>query len=347
MTSSPILPIGLSVEFEEEESFYGVINRLKSQGALPAHCFLKELPFFNVPSLPIETQIKELFEISFDAELCRQLLKNVAPLPEGAELKILPQNYSPISVMSFAQIILYKVLPCPDNDCSKCPREIATHNQYRDFEYDCPFYHHERDRRRLVITPNPDEEFAYKANYFEEGRRRGEKEKHSQNYFESMFHPLYYKMFRCKRDFCNQSVCCPFHHSEEEKKMWDETFSNFIKKDRVSYVKDRQKFPERKPKGQESRRGSNDEEVMNKPNHGYLDKRAHIRQRYNKKQQSYQQPNQGYDERVEESKPVFEKILDFRQFLSSRKDSEDSSFEEKYSQGFFSKLQGTTSFPIY
>jgi hypothetical protein len=150
-----------------------------------------------------------------------------------------------MQVMSFAQLVLYKVLPCPDVNCHNRPREIATHNQYKDYEYQCPFYHHDRDRRRLVIAANIGEEFVYKANYYEEGKRNAEKLKHSQNYFESMFHPLYYKMFRCKRDYCNFSQLCPFYHSEEEKKTWDRTFSNYIRKDRISYVKDKQKYYEK------------------------------------------------------------------------------------------------------
>jgi len=91
-----------------------------------------------------------------------------------------------------------------------------------------------------VLFNTIEEEFTYKANYYEEGKRCSEKDKHSCNYFESMFHPLYYKMFRCKREYCNFSQFCPFFHSEEEKKTWDRTFSNFIRKDRISYVKDKQ-----------------------------------------------------------------------------------------------------------
>jgi len=51
-------------------------------------------------------------------------------------------------------------------------------------------------------------------------------------------------MFRCKREHCNFSQCCPFYHSEDEKKTWDKVFSNFIRKDRISYVKDKQKYYE-------------------------------------------------------------------------------------------------------
>jgi len=150
-----------------------------------------------------------------------------------------------MQVMSFSQMILYKVLACPDSNCPNRPREIATHNQYKDYEYQCPFFHHDRDKRRLVITSKIGEEFVYKANYYEEGKRSSDKDKYSANYFESVFHPLYYKMFKCKREYCNFSQLCPFYHSEEEKKTWDKTFSNYIRKDRISYVKDKQKYFEK------------------------------------------------------------------------------------------------------
>jgi len=230
-----------------EDEFYALIERLKIQGALPRDSFVKEIPFFTFKTITKETQIKELFQDACDPQLYKNLLKNIVSTPENPELSdLVSKRLSVMQVMSFAQIILYKILPCPDPNCPNKPREIATHNQYKDYEYQCPFYHHDRDRRRPVITTNIGEEFTYKANYFEEGKHGTEKEKYSQNYFESMFHPLYYKMFRCKREYCNFSQLCPFYHSEEEKKTWDKTFSNYIRKDRISYVKDKFKYFENK-----------------------------------------------------------------------------------------------------
>ena len=352
MTSSPFFPVGLRINTQEDDSFYAVVDRLKTQNALPEHCFLKDVPFFNMPSISKETQIREHFEHSCDVELCKELLKNVVPLSKGTELKVVPQNFSSVSVMTFAQIILYKVLPCPEENCVNCPREIATHNQYKDFEYTCPFYHHEKDQRRFVISDSVDEEFMYKANYFEEGRRRGDKDKYSQNYFESMFHPLYYKMFRCKRDFCNQSPFCPFYHSESEKKLWDDTFSGYINKDRVSYVKEKQqKTFEKKSAGLDYRRRNSDEEEPQQLHSagisGYVDRRAHIRQRPNTKKKTLpQQPQQQF------SPTYFEEKLDKKWDWKvdnklTRKDSNDSSFEEKYGRGFFNKLQENIEFNMF
>jgi len=232
-----------------DEEFYSVIDRLKIQGALPRDTFAKEIPFFTFGSITKENQLKELFHDSCDPHTYKNLLKNIIINPDdNGTSELISKRLSVMQVMSFAQVVLYKVLPCIDEKCPNRPREIATHNQYKDYEYQCPFYHHDRDRRRLVISPNIGDEFAFKANYFEEGKRSSEKCKYSQNYFESMFHPLYYKMFRCKRDYCNFSQLCPFYHCEEEKKTWDRTFSNYIRKDRISYVKDKQKYYEKTDK---------------------------------------------------------------------------------------------------
>jgi len=229
-----------------DEEFYAVIDRLKLQGSLAKESFVKEIPFFTFNNITKEAQIKELFQDSSDPQMYKNLLKNIVSTPEDPEASgLISKRLSVMQVMSFAQVALYKVLQCPDHECPNKPREIATHNQYKDYEYQCPFFHHDRDRRRLVISPSIGEEFVYKANYFEEGKRSSDKDKYSQNYFESIFHPLYYKMFRCKREYCNFSQLCPFYHSEDEKKTWDRTFSNYIRKDRISYVKDKQKYYER------------------------------------------------------------------------------------------------------
>jgi len=227
-----------------DEYFYAVIDRMKAQGALPHESFLKEIPFFSFSDISKEAQVKELFHDICNPQNSKAVLNTIMNLIQNSDSsEVISKHLSSLQMMNFAQIVLYKTLPCSDGtDCPYKPREIATHNQYKDHEYHCPFYHHERDRRRLVITPEIDAEFAYKANYFEEGRKNFDKDKYSQNYFESMFHPLYYKMFRCKREYCKLSPLCPFYHSEEEKRRWDGVFLNYVNKDRINYVKDKKKY---------------------------------------------------------------------------------------------------------
>jgi hypothetical protein len=287
---------------DPESLFFTIIERLKVQKALPRDSFIQQMPFFNFSSISKESQIKELFQDISDPNLYKSLIKNIITLPDDKNPDMITKRLSAMQVMGFAQIVLYKVLPCPDANCPNFPREIATHNQYKDYEYQCPFYHHEKDRRRMVITPVIDEEFIYKANYFEDGRRTFDKDKYSQNYFESMFHPLYYKMFRCKREYCNLSQFCPFYHSEEEKKTWDKVFSNFIRKDRITYVKDKQKYYEhnshlsenRQPKptsNQTSPNNSNNSNSLsNSPNNSNLSNHNmnHHKQNRRPKNSAYQ-----------------------------------------------------------
>jgi len=276
-----------------DDEFYSFIDCLKRQEALPQDSFIRDVPFFNLSLISKESQIKELFQNSCDPNSYKALLKNIISLPKETE-KDQSDSTSSSNMMTFAQLCLYKVLPCPDPLCPNRPREIVTHNQYKDHEYECPFYHHERDRRRMVISIRVDEEFEYKANYFEEGRSNAEREKYSLNYFESMFHPLYYKMFRCKREYCKSCQFCPFFHHEQEKKTWDKTFGSFIKKDRITYVKDKQKYYESTSNQYEQKSSGNSS--PNKP-YGPND-RQHPQKRNNRQQRSPKIPNQNQNPNI-------------------------------------------------
>jgi len=240
---SPQLNIPQENTERNDQNFNAVIERMKIQKALPHNIFGVD---FDPSNNSVQSQIKLLFESVNDMNFYT-VFKNIIALPDDNNSELVHKRLSGMQIMSFAQLILYKVFPCPEKECANCPRDVVIKNQYKDYEYECPFYHNEKDRRRLVLTPKINEEFIYKANYFEEKKHEAsEKEKCSSNYFESMFHPLYYKMFRCKREHCNFSLCCPFYHTEEEKKAWDRTFGNFIRKDRISYVKEKQKYFESK-----------------------------------------------------------------------------------------------------
>lgn len=281
---------------EVETGFYAVIDRLKSQRAIPQDSFAKDLPFFNIAAVSKESQIKQLFEDSSDPDLYKTLLKNMISLPvEAKSPELLAKRLSAMQVMSFAQIVLYKTLPCPEQDCPNCPREVAPSNQYKDYEYSCPFYHHEKDRRRLVITSKIEDEFTYKANYLMNSKNQAEKEKHSLNYFESMYHPLYYKMFQCNRKYCNFSPFCPAFHSEEERKTWDNLFANFIRKDRVSYVRDKQKYMDSNGNHCENQKPSyKAKSVTNSPNTYVSDFRSQTnKMNYNKLRNITTQMHQG------------------------------------------------------
>jgi len=217
-----------------DDVFYTIIDRLKSQKALSSEDFASE-------DLSKEAQVQDLYKTLNSADL-HTMLKKLMESADTQDAEVIKKRLSASQVMSFAQIILYKVLPCSKEDCLGRPRETVIQNQYKDYEYECPFYHHEKDQRRMVITAKVNDEFVFKANYNE--NKTEDSSKCSQNHFESVFHPLYYKLFKCKREHCNVSVHCPFYHTEEEKKTWDRSFSNYIRKDRISYVKEKQKYYE-------------------------------------------------------------------------------------------------------
>ena len=241
---------------QANQAFSCVINLLKSRGTLPNESFTQNIPFFSLGELSVESQIKELFQSRKDVIYSEAILQSIILQLNAAGLTISSKPRSNTQSMSFAQIVLYKVLPCPNLNCDKCPREVVTHNQYTDFEYECPFYHHEKDQRRFVIGSQPTEEFEHKANYFDERRPTGSRDEYSYNYFESMYHPLYYKMFRCRRARCNAHEFCPFFHNDEERMTWNGLFSDFMGKDRASYVKDKEKYYENNSSSSSSSRKS-------------------------------------------------------------------------------------------
>ena len=217
-----------------------ILKRLQDQQALP-------LCIINVNQYPNAKIINEMIERLFSSLKEQNInLFILSSLLNGSNLtdacKYLNQQLSNMQVMQFAQLTLYKVLPCPNGEnCEHLPREIATNNQYYDRELSCPFYHHYRDQRRICINDKLKDEFMYQANYFDEEKPVGVKENYSQNYFESMFHPLYYKMFQCARKYCKAAPFCPFYHTEEEKKIWGDYFLQYINKERVAYVKEKKK----------------------------------------------------------------------------------------------------------
>jgi len=152
------------------------------------------------------------------------------------ENKLLEKRLAEKVVMDLVHIVFYKTIPCSQgNHCKHNPRKIVHKNDFLDIELDCYFYHHEKDRRRLVLNGH-EKEFKYAGN-FADNKKVNEKGGFSQNFFESLFHPLYYKNFKCVRTKCNQSVFCPYFHSEEEKTVWTVFFRAYFGKDREVFTK--------------------------------------------------------------------------------------------------------------
>jgi len=217
-----------------------VLKRLQEQKALSHDLInVNQYPNSKIINEMIEKLFFALKDQNINLVILTELLNSTNVMDSCRNLN---QKLSEIQVMKFSQLVLYKVLPCPNGEnCEYLPREIATNNQYYDKELACPFYHHYRDQRRLCINDKLEEEFFYQANYFDEEKQTTNKDSYSQNYFESMFHPLYYKMFQCTRKYCKAAPYCPFYHAEEEKCIWGDYFSQYINKERVSYVKEKKK----------------------------------------------------------------------------------------------------------
>ena len=173
-------------------------------------------------------------------------LDNLNSLPSINKLPVYHANPStntenkvPIqSKMTFKELLEFKTLPCPVEACPFYPRTTVANNQYLEAELGCHYYHHAKDQRRKVI-PNLQEftgEFKYQANYFKEGKSPLPKERYSQNFFESLYHPLYYKQFACKREHCDKSIFCPYFHNQREKLEWELVFEQSLKVNRQTFL---------------------------------------------------------------------------------------------------------------
>ena len=156
-------------------------------------------------------------------------------------INILSKHVDSMAVMETREVLIYKVLPCPSGDsCTKKPAEVVPHNEYMDKSLECPFFHHERDRRRIVVEClEAEEEFIYKANYQKGVESLAENEGASKNFYESLFHPIFYKLFQCRRKYCKGSYLCPFKHSDREKEQWDDQFVKLTGKQRDIYLKEK------------------------------------------------------------------------------------------------------------
>lgn len=142
------------------------------------------------------------------------------------------------SKLLFKELLEYKTTRCQDPNCQFNPRTTVANNQYLEAELQCHGYHHAKDFRRTPIKDMKTftGEFEYQANYYKDGRCPLAKDKYSQNFFESLYHPLYYKQFACKRSFCDKTKYCPYFHSEREKIEWELIFEQNLKVNRKVFL---------------------------------------------------------------------------------------------------------------
>lgn len=227
--------------------------------------------------------IRKLFELFNKEEKdCWSQLNNLHLLTPQM-LHLYQKKFIQVQSMNWIQLLCYKAVSCPKGrDCQSYREQKMLNNQFYDFELECPFFHNSKDRRRIVLPLKPDEEFTYKGKYQEgEGSQDGIQNAFSMNYFESVYHPLFYKFFNCKRLQCKGSIYCPMKHSEEEKVVWEEEFSLNWKKDRSIY------YPKKNKSGFEFSGFAPEEEQYGKTHryNNYSEQRNGLNSRYNGKPQ--------------------------------------------------------------
>eukprot|EP00330_Aristerostoma_sp_ATCC50986_P002282 CAMPEP_0114579946 /NCGR_PEP_ID=MMETSP0125-20121206/4281_1 /TAXON_ID=485358 ORGANISM="Aristerostoma sp., Strain ATCC 50986" /NCGR_SAMPLE_ID=MMETSP0125 /ASSEMBLY_ACC=CAM_ASM_000245 /LENGTH=266 /DNA_ID=CAMNT_0001771115 /DNA_START=69 /DNA_END=872 /DNA_ORIENTATION=- len=196
---------------------------------------------FKLTNSELMDFVKNTFTPKFQNDIEDLLMSQEIKFADSdTALNILKKQIDTRAVLDVRELMIYKILPCPyGTNCVNKPPEIVPHNEYMDQYLECSFYHHEKDKRRVVLCADSNEDFTYKANYQKSGDSQSDIDAYSKNFFESLFHPIFYKLFPCKRKYCNGSYLCPFRHSEKEKNQWDEKFFKLTKKQRDIFLKEK------------------------------------------------------------------------------------------------------------
>ena len=136
------------------------------------------------------------------------------------------------SMLTIEELLKYKLFKCPNAECPYRPSKEKT-EKFKNKDLICPFWHFDYDKRREVIqqtvlsSPQPTGvKTEYHAKMCEKkGCRFKEKCFFSHNFFESYYHPLYYKKFSCEENLgkeCDKNKYCPYVHKKEEEDCWTE-----------------------------------------------------------------------------------------------------------------------------
>lgn len=187
-----------------------------------------------------EDSFKKMFPF-FDNVRTVSKITEYRPPETGSSTQLLTpstQLPSTSSKLTFKELLEYKTFHCDNQACPHNPRTTVANNQYLETELECHGFHHTKDFRRAPIKDLATftGEFEYQANYFKDGRCTLPKDKYSHNFFESLYHPLYYKQFACKRSYCDQTKYCPYFHSEREKTEWELLFEQNLKVNRKVFL---------------------------------------------------------------------------------------------------------------
>lgn len=111
--------------------------------------------------------IRNTFAGKFSNDVEDLLMSNEIKFADSdSALNILKKQIDTRAVLDVPELMIYKILPCPNGtNCVNKPPEIVPHNEYMDQYLECAFYHHDKDKRRVVLCADSNEDFTYKANY--------------------------------------------------------------------------------------------------------------------------------------------------------------------------------------
>ena len=142
------------------------------------------------------------------------------------------------NMLSVEELLQYKVNKCEDPDCPYKPVK-EKNEKFKNKDLMCPGWHFDYDKRRAVVPLAENAAappLAYHAKMCEKkGCRFKEKCAFSNNFFESYYHPLYYKKFSCEENLkgeCDRNRYCPYVHEKEEELRWTEYIKERLGLDR-------------------------------------------------------------------------------------------------------------------
>ena len=146
-------------------------------------------------------------------------------------------------ILTIQELRQYKLEKCNNPDCPNKPVK-EKNEKFKNKDFKCPYWHFDYDKRRDVMAPNiagnpgntGGTPLAYHAKMCDKkGCRFKEKCLFGHNFFESYYHPLYYKKFNCKENLngeCDGNRYCPYVHEKEEEEYWTEYIKRELGLDR-------------------------------------------------------------------------------------------------------------------
>ena len=174
-----------------------------------------------LPPQQLKTNLEDLNSFSNQSNIIKNPYKKENQQNSGPSQSIQLQIQD--SLMSLEDLLQYKTKPCKNNECPYKPTK-SKNEKFKNKDFKCTYFHFAWDQRRELSYQ--DEHFNYHAKVCDKLISCKYKGKcfFGHNFFESYFHPLYYKKFSCQQNLqndCDKSKFCPYIHNKEEEAKWD------------------------------------------------------------------------------------------------------------------------------